>query len=163
MTDFTKIGPSVLSALLPRPSDSHKGTFGTLTMLCGSDLMPGAARLAADAALRSGVGLLRIACPAAVRQVLQAALAEPVWLEPESVSENVGTAFLAGCGLGPESFGLLASVLPKIKCPAVYDAGALRFFASNPEFLRRLSGPAVLTPHPGEFSALTGLSAGEIQ
>lgn len=158
-----KITPSVLERLLPRPEDSHKGTFGMLTMLCGSPMMPGAAALAAYGALRSGVGLVRIACPAEVRTVLQARLAEPVWIQPESCADGKSTAFLAGCGLGRSSDGLLRSLLPRITCPSVFDADAIRFFASDLPFLRSLGAPFILTPHPGEFSALTGLSAEEIR
>lgn len=154
---------SVLKKLLPRPEDSHKGTFGKLTMLCGSPMMPGAARLAATAALRSGVGLVRIAAPASVRPVLQTALPEPVWTEPESAAEATGDAFLAGCGLGRGSDALLRTLLPRISCPAVYDADALRFFASDLPLLRSLEPPRVLTPHPAEFAALTGLSVADIQ
>ena len=157
------IDASVLRRLLPRPDESHKGTFGTLTMLCGSALMPGAARLAAAAALRSGVGLVRIAAPAPVRAVLQSALPEPVWTEPASAADGQSTAFLAGCGLGRSSDGLLRDLLPRVSCPAVYDADALRFFAADLPFLRTLEPPRVLTPHPAEFAALTGLTVSDVQ
>ena len=154
---------SVLERLLPRPEDSHKGTFGTLTMLCGSALMPGAARLAASAALRSGVGLVRIAAPSSVRAVLQPSLPEPVWTDPESASDGTSTAFLAGCGLGRSSDGLLRALRPRISCPAVYDADAIRFLSSDLPLFRSLEPPRVLTPHPAEFSCLTGLSVAEIR
>ena len=108
---MTYIDETVLGALLPRPEDSHKGTFGTLTMLCGSPRMPGAARLAAAAALRSGVGLLRVAAEGSLRAVLQTCLAEPVWLDPSEISDGKSTAFLAGCGLGRSSDGLLKNLL----------------------------------------------------
>jgi len=163
MDNERTIGPSVLRSLLPRPDDSHKGTFGTLTMLCGSAMMPGAARLAASAALRSGAGLVRLAVPASVRPALQACLAEPVWLEPEACADGKSTAFLAGCGLGRSSDALLRSLIPRIACPAVYDADAIRFLASDLPLLRSIGAPFVLTPHPAEFSALTGRSVAEIQ
>jgi len=52
-----------LALLPPRPRDAHKGTFGNLLVISGSRGMSGAARLVATAALRTGVGLVKVACP----------------------------------------------------------------------------------------------------
>ena len=157
------IDEGVLRRLLPRPSDSHKGTFGTLVALCGSQNMPGAAYLAACGALRSGVGLLKIAAEPEVKRILQTRLAEPVWLDKSALPDPNATAFLCGCGLGRETDELLGDLLPKIHVPAVYDADCINYFSLHKDVMDRLSGPCVLTPHPAEFSRLTGLSVAEIQ
>lgn len=157
------IDESVLSRLKERPDDSHKGTFGTLSILCGSANMPGAAYLSACAALRSGVGLLRIAAADAVRPILQSRLAEPVWITEEQLTDGKSTAFLCGCGLGRTSDDCMTNLLPQISCPAVYDADALNFLAAHPAILQQLRKPFIITPHPAEFSRLTGLSVEDIQ
>ena len=161
------IDESILRRLLPRPADSHKGTFGTLVALCGSRNMPGAAYLAACGALRSGVGLLKIAAEPEVKRILQMRLAEPVWLDPSDLPDAhamaFATAFLCGCGLGRETDALLGDLLPKIHVPAVYDADCINYFSLHKDEMDRLSGPYVLTPHPAEFSRLTGHPVAEIQ
>lgn len=157
------IGESVLRQLLPRPADSHKGTFGTLVALCGSRNMPGAAYLAACGALRSGVGLLKIAAKPELTRILQTRLAEPVWMDPASLPDPTATAFLCGCGVGREMDALPRDLLPQIHVPAVYDADCINYFSAHKDVMDRLSGPYVLTPHPAEFSRLTGLSVAEIQ
>lgn len=167
VSEQAAIEESVLRQLLPRPADSHKGTFGTLVALCGSRNMPGAAYLAACGALRSGVGLLKIAAGPELTRILQTRLAEPVWLDPSSLPDPhamaFATAFLCGCGIGREHDALLGDLLPQIHVPAVYDADCINYFSAHKDEMDRLSGPYVLTPHPVEFSRLTGLSVAEIQ
>lgn len=157
------IGEKILEKLLPRPEDSHKGSFGTLTMLCGCDNMPGAAYLAAMGALRSGVGLLMAAAEGCLRTVLQTRLAEPVWISSESLPHPSATAFLCGCGLGRTRDDLLRELLPRITVPAVYDADCINFLSLHKDVLDELSLPFVLTPHPMEFSRLTGIPVEKIQ
>ncbi len=154
---------TILRQLLPRPADSHKGTFGTLSALVGSPHMPGAACLAASGALRSGVGLLRLAVPPEVARILQTRLAEPIWVDVSSLPDPQATAFLCGCGLGREQDDLLDRLLPQISVPAVYDADCINYFSLHKDRLNRLTGRPVLTPHPVEFSRLTGLTVAEIQ
>lgn len=160
---YTEIGADILQKLLPRASDSHKGSFGTLCMLCGCEDMPGAAFFAASGALRSGVGLVRIAADSTVRRVLQARLAEPVWLLPSSLPDTRSDAFLCGCGLGRTRDTFLKTLLPKIRVPAVYDADCINFFAMHKDVMSRLVGEFILTPHEMEFSRLTGLSVEQIR
>ncbi len=158
-----KIEGDILEKLLPREEDTHKGSFGTLAMLCGCDHMPGAAYLSALGALRSGVGLLMTAAEGSLRTVLQTRLAEPVWIPMVSLPHPSATAFLCGCGLGRTQDDLLKELLPKINVPAVYDADCINFFSLHKDVLDGLSAPFVLTPHPMEFSRLTGHSVEKIQ
>ncbi len=157
------IDGDVLKTLLPRREDSHKGSFGRLAMLCGCDDMPGAAYLAAVGALRSGVGLLEVAAEGQLRTVLQCRLGEPVWKDLDALPSPSATAFLCGCGLGRTRDEELRTLLPKITVPAVYDADCINFFALHMDVLDELVSPYVLTPHPMEFSRLTGLPVEEIQ
>lgn len=160
--EIVKLDGRILGRILPRKADSHKGEFGTLTALCGSETMPGAAYLSALGALRSGVGLLQLAVPDGILPILQAKLAEPVWLSPDDLPDTRETAFLCGPGLGRASDDLLARLLPEMDVPAVYDADCINFLAKHKDVMDRLSHPFILTPHEMEFSRLTGIPAEEI-
>ncbi len=157
------IDGKILKNLLPRAEDSHKGSFGRLTLFCGCDDMPGAAYLATLGALRSGVGLVNVAAEGALRATLQARLAEPVWIKPASLPHPSATAFLCGCGLGRTRDDMLSKLLPQIKVPAVYDADCINFLALHKNVLDGLDAPFILTPHLMEFSRITGLSSEEIE
>ena len=144
----------------PRPADSHKGTYGTLLVLGGSPDMIGAPMLAARSAYRAGCGLVRVAMP---RPVLAAALT----LLPEAVGLGLegdaapfadalaeSDAVAAGPGLGGEpAAGDLLDAVVEGGRPAVIDADALNLLAARAA-MPRFTGPAVLTPHPGEMRRL---------
>lgn len=163
MSAVRPIDELVLKTVLPRPDESHKGTFGTLCMFCGSEKMPGAAYLSACSALRSGVGLLRLAAAPSVAAVLQTRLAEPVWITPQEIETVQADAFLCGCGLSRTYDDLLTQILPKIGIPSVYDADCINFLALHKDVENRLQNEYILTPHPAEFHRLCGKSIAEIR
>jgi NAD(P)H-hydrate epimerase len=153
-------------ALLPRRRrDAHKGDFGHVLVVGGDFGMGGAVRLTAEAALRSGAGLVSVATRKANVAGLLAGL-------PEVMSHGVESApaltlLLAkasvvaiGPGLGQGAWGkkLLAKVLAS-KLPLVVDADALNLLAAKP--VKR--GRWVLTPHPGEAARLLGMSKVKVQ
>ncbi|WFA05078.1 NAD(P)H-hydrate dehydratase [Bacillus sp. HSf4] len=155
-----------VKATLPkRGKDSHKGTFGTGLLLAGSDDMPGAALLAGYGAMRSGIGKLVIGTSAGAVPLIVPVLPEATYWRDGL--KRVGNGELEMCfraiALGP---GLLPSkateravrMVLKEECPVVLDAGALskRMYPSR-------EAPTILTPHPGEFSRITGLSIQEVQ
>ena len=100
-----------LAELLPeRRRVSHKGNYGRVLLLAGSRGMAGAAAIAAMAALRTGAGLVTVACPEAVLNVVQMLCpcatclplpedADEAWQLLEGAVERCD-AFGAGCGLG---------------------------------------------------------------
>ena len=107
----------LLADLLPdRPSDAHKGTFGTALIAAGSLNYPGAALLAGKAAYRSGAGLVQMAVPGPVQTMMASALPEATWVSlphemgaialpaAEALSKHYerATAFLIGPGFGTE-------------------------------------------------------------
>ena len=165
------------SALPERPPDSHKGTFGRAMVVAGSRNFLGAAHLAASAAGRIGAGLVTIAIPESLMSSVAPRAIEPTFLPlPESsagvVSANAASvilnsldgyaALLIGCGLGQaeetrimvEGLLLSGAELP----PAVVDADGLNTLALISGWWERWPSRAVLTPHPGEMSRLTGES-----
>ncbi|HUM27627.1 MAG TPA: NAD(P)H-hydrate dehydratase, partial [Anaerolineales bacterium] len=170
----------LVAVLLPeRTPASHKGTFGTAFLVAGSTSYSGAALLAATAAYRVGAGLVTLAVPEPLHIALAGRLLEATWVllphENGAISEKArdpvlknlerATSVLIGPGLGDfASTGkFVAGILPAIKLPMVIDADGLRHIARIKDWHKKLFDVAVLTPHPGEMSALTGLSTEKIQ
>lgn len=167
--------------MLPvRESDSHKGTYGRLLMMTGSESYPGAAHLSLESAMRSGVGYVtylgdRALCDSLVLRVPEA-IYRPTSLAELTVSEldlacAHHTAILVGSGLGQDSaenlFALLGHLLSTDGAPLILDADAINVLAASGESARRLIAASrrtvVLTPHPAELSRLIGISVTEIQ
>ena len=165
------VGPGDLKGALPRRArESHKSTFGHLLLVAGSVGMAGAALIAARAALKSGVGLLTIACPASVVPILQlgapGALCAPLPEEDGALSgaaldvlreELAGkTAVAVGPGLSRRAHPGAVRLALESGLPAVLDADALNLLAGNPALKALLAPHHILTPHPGEAARLTG-------
>lgn len=170
----------MVSALLPeRNPASHKGTFGTALVTAGSTSYTGAALLAGEAAYRIGAGLVTMAVPEPLHSALAGHLPEATWLllphEHGSISEAAAhpflngvsraTAMLLGPGIGskPTTGIFIEQVLSSIRLPLVIDADGLRHLAEIQGWRSKLNRTAILTPHPGETSVLTGLPVAEIQ
>ncbi|MCR5616416.1 MAG: NAD(P)H-hydrate dehydratase [Saccharofermentans sp.] len=173
----TKI-PDRFEFLSGRDDNGHKNTFGTATIIAGSEYMTGAAVLAADSALRSGCGLVRVFSDEktldAVRYNLPCALLMPRdGSETETVRQMFAVAetkgaVLIGPGMPPDDPYLkiiLAFALENID-NLVLDAGALTLMAKDKTYyyglLKARKNPAILTPHVGEFARLSGLDMGSL-
>lgn len=162
-----------IPALLPRRKRTgHKGDHGRVVLLCGSVGMAGAAALAATAALRAGAGLVTVACPQRILEVVQT-LCPCATALPLSEDENEAWAQLEpllagadalgmGCGLGQSKWAseMVKSVLGWLSTHdlrAVVDADALNLLSRMETAALDLSR-CVLTPHPGEAARLLGES-----
>ncbi len=158
-------------AVFNRPDDSNKGTLGSLLCICGSYGMAGAAIMAGKAALRCGLGLLKIAVPKSIYPVCATNILESVYYPLEETSNGVisskntdfllemcekSSAVLIGCGLSvcDDTKNLVQSVITNCEKPLVIDADALNCICNKPEFLKNLKAPAIITPHPGEMARL---------
>ncbi|HEX2695932.1 MAG TPA: NAD(P)H-hydrate dehydratase, partial [Acidobacteriota bacterium] len=165
----------VLPLFAAREPDTHKGTYGHVLVVAGSRGKTGAASLAAKAALKMGAGLVTVATPASCLPMIARSMAElmtePLAETPDGTMGGEGLsrvlellkgkdALLLGPGISthPETVKLVLALLPRIRVPLVIDADALNIVASKPDILAALRAPAVLTPHPGEFARLTGLT-----
>jgi ADP-dependent NAD(P)H-hydrate dehydratase / NAD(P)H-hydrate epimerase len=169
------------ACLPPRPIGANKGTFGRVLVGAGSINYIGAAYLACSGALRVGAGLVTLATAAGLQPVLAAKLTEATYLPlPESRPgiasvEGAGVIYrqsgqyntlLLGCGLGQNAATVefASSLLLKPGLPGlVLDADALNILARLPNWWQSLAGDAVLTPHPGEMSRLSGLTIDQVQ
>ena len=168
----TKI-PDSFGFLSGRDDNGHKNTFGTATVIAGSEYMTGAAVLAADSALRSGCGLVRVFSEEktldAVRANLPCALLAPRdGSEAETVRmlmsfASAKGAWLIGPGIPADDpyLKLILDYALRNVPQLVLDAGALTLMSHDKQYyyglLRDRSTPAILTPHVGEFARLSGL------
>lgn len=166
--------------LPPRTVGAHKGTFGRLLNIAGSLCYSGAAVMSTRAALRSGTGLCTLAAPVSAVKALTGTLVENTFLPlPETPDGFVGenaqnaiasilpkmTAAAIGCGLGnsENTRKLTEYVIKNAQCPIIIDADGINSIADNINVLKERTGDTVLTPHPLEFSRISGLSVAEIQ
>ena len=150
----------------PRRRFAHKGDAGRLLLVAGSRSMTGAAVMAAQAALRSGCGLLTAHLPAACTDAFHAQVMEAMSDADPHPDHNsrltrdlAADALLLGCGLGThaDTARLLHDLADRYHSrPMVWDADALNLLAADPALQAKLPPASVLTPHPGEFARLAG-------
>lgn len=162
-----KNSPDLWQQAIPHPAGNmHKYDRGYLVIL-GGQSMPGAARLAAEAAMRAGIGICTIVAPSAAAAIYQSGpphiLYEPL-RRPDDFSSHLNDPRRNGVLIGPgadhnetqDLQNLVLSVL-QAQRPTVLDASALTVFAHCPEkLINALHHRCVLTPHEGEFAKLFG-------
>ena len=152
------------SQLPLRPRSAHKGDFGKIFILAGSEGYTGAPVLAARAALRTGAGLVYLGVPRNIYPIVAVKCDEAMPFPlPEDYSAILQKArscdaALIGPGLGraPETEELVRSLLADLSIPVVLDADGINALAGHIDVLDRRRAPTVLTPHEGEFARLTG-------
>ncbi|MCG8371029.1 MAG: NAD(P)H-hydrate dehydratase [Proteobacteria bacterium] len=163
---YQRIDDGMLSAALsPRARTAHKGDFGHVLVIGGGEGMPGAVRLAGEAALRGGAGLVSIATHPSHATALAASRPElmphgiddPDELQP--LLERAGVVVF-GPGLGRSDWARkLYGYVSGLSKPAVWDADALNLLAEAPDSAEH----RVITPHPGEAGRLLGIDTAAVQ
>ena len=156
----------------PRPPESHKGDFGRLLVIGGSETYSGAPAYVALAALRSGVDLTYICAPEKTAYAISSMSPDLITIKlkgqhfaPENLDEikpflerATGVAVGPGLGMHKDTVNAVEKLLDflgKLNKPTLFDADAIKAFGLRK---RRVSFPFVLTPHAGEFEALSGKS-----
>lgn len=155
----------------PRSPNTHKGDYGKILLICGAEGYTGAPYLAAQAALRTGAGLIFTCIPRSVYPIVASKLHAPmVFPLPDregklsmkalpALLERLKTAdaCLIGPGLGrsEELEELVGQVLRHCSCPLVLDADGINAVAGHIDVVREAACPVILTPHEGEFHRLT--------
>ena len=154
-------------ALRPRPRHAHKGHYGHVLVIGGDEGMPGAVRLAAEAALRSGAGRVTVATRSAHAASIAASRPELMssGVESEAALARLlerASVIAIGPGLGTAAWGrsMLDAALGAGR-PMVLDADALNLIAQRRVELD-LYG-TVLTPHPGEAARLLGVEVAQVE
>lgn len=153
------------SLLPPRDHNAHKGDFGHLLIVGGGPGMPGAVRLAGEAALRSGAGMVSIATHPSHLAAIMAGRPELMChgvSAAEDLSELLGSVSTValGPGLGRSAWALdLFEAVIATPLPLILDADALNLLADHPQ----RNEDWILTPHPGEAGRLLGISSAAVQ
>ncbi len=151
--------------LLPRPHNSHKGSFGDVAIIGGARGMAGAAILAARAALFGGAG--RVFAAALEPGLPYDSVQPEIMLRDAASFDTKGSTLVVGPGLGDSATAmrLLAAALDGA-APLVLDADALNLISASVDLQARLAGraaPAIATPHPLEAARLLGVTSAVIQ
>ncbi|MEA3424593.1 MAG: NAD(P)H-hydrate dehydratase [Bacillota bacterium] len=167
-----------------RKSTGHKGNYGHVFIVGGSIGLTGAVALSCEGALSTGAGLVTAGVPQSLNNIMEIKLTEIMTKPlPETVNESIShdaaesilnysqksSVLAIGPGISTASSikKLLKRILPSIQIPVVIDADGLNVLAEiineDKDFLRNISVPVVLTPHPGEMARLAKLSVDEVQ
>ena len=164
-------GPGdVLAVRKLRPLKAHKGDFGRLLVVGGSEVFSGAPALVALAALRTGVDLAYVGAPHETAQVISSMAPDLITIKLKGKHLNPGnvavlkrwlknsSAVVMGPGLGlhketRDAVEELTKLVEEAEIPLLLDADGLKVFGG---FKRRLGIPFVLTPHAGEYEILIG-------
>ncbi len=178
-TPYGTLDEELASALPERAENSHKGTFGKVLAFAGSPGMSGACVLTSLAVLKSGAGMVTAAVPQSILHVLSEQCREVMTMalptEEEQLSEEAinvllnkmksQDVLLAGCGLGNSKATqkVLLSVVSQCEKPLVLDADGINLLAGNIHIVKERTAPTVLTPHPLEFSRISGHSMEHIR
>lgn len=156
---------SLIKSLPRRSRNAHKGDFGHVVLIGGAPGMPGAIRLAGEAAARSGAGRVTIVTHPEHAAILNTTRPELICYGVEQVEEifpllALATAIGIGPGLGQSKWAQdLLVVAMESGLPLVVDADALNLLAESNQSYDNW----ILTPHPGEAGRLLGKSSSEIQ
>ncbi|HEY4367352.1 MAG TPA: NAD(P)H-hydrate dehydratase [Steroidobacteraceae bacterium] len=161
-----RIGEDALARLLPRRRrTAHKGQQGHVLVIGGGTGMAGAARLAGEAALRVGAGLVTIVTRPENVAAIVASRPELICRGVEHAADieallDRSDVLAIGPGLGQDAWAVaLVDAALRRRKPAVLDADALNLLAQSPSVCNN----RILTPHPGEAGRLLGVSAADIQ
>ena len=171
-------GPGdVFLAKKPRNPTAHKGDFGRLLVIGGSEVYSGAPTLVSLGALRTGVDLVYLAAPMKTAYAISSMSPDLITIKLDGNNLNPSNMemlkpFLSmvdavamgpGLGLNPETIEFVKLCIEEVEKagkPLLLDADGLKAFA---EFKRPLKVPLVLTPHSGEYTILTGETLPENQ
>lgn len=155
----------VRQLLRTRSQFAHKGEMGHALLVAGSCGMGGAAVLAAQAALRSGLGKLTVHTPLANLFLMQSQIPEAVVeLDPDEhvVSSAIDASVFQALGIGPGittsryAAAALQGYLSQQEGPMVIDADALNILSEHRDWLSLIPPDSILTPHPKELDRLVG-------
>ncbi|MBQ8837350.1 MAG: NAD(P)H-hydrate dehydratase [Clostridia bacterium] len=159
----------VAEKLPKRSALSHKGTYGHVMLVCGSENMRGAAALATLGALRCGAGLVTLASTREVIDTLSPTIYEALWLDTDKTDmicasdkmQAVGIG--CGCGDGKNTYKNVKWLLEREGSPLVIDADGLNVLSGKANLLKKAKRDVILTPHPREFSRISGIEIKDIQ
>lgn len=144
--------------LPPRSFDSHKGTYGRVGIIAGSEGFLGAARLCSAATVHAGAGLITLFVRRSIYPQIAGMVAPEVMVQPVAhyaqALEFRLNALALGPGLGRWHDAEALELIEKAPIPMVIDADALNALSTDLSRLKHCAGPRLLTPHLGEMARL---------
>ncbi len=172
--------PLVRPLLPERVRDAHKGDCGRVLVVAGSVGMTGAAALAANSAVKIGAGLVTLAVPESLNDILETKLTEVITKPLPETTERTSRAkafdvlmeiipdfdaLVVGPGLSTHesTVTLVRQLVIGVEGPMIVDADALNALVGQTGLMKKRKGPTILTPHAGELGRLLGVPAAEIQ
>lgn len=172
----------IQSYIPERRPEAHKGDFGHVLVVAGSQGKTGAAAMASYAALRAGAGLVTLALPRSLDIAMETTIPEvmtlPLAETPEGTIDLEGKEeilefldkikveiLVMGPGLSthPRTGQLVKELLNEVSVPIIIDADGINVLCAHQDILKGRKGPLILTPHPGEMARLLNMSVQDIQ
>lgn len=140
-----------------REPDSHKGSYGKVGIIAGSETMPGAAALCAAAAVESGAGLTTVNTLRSVIPIVASHVPEATFYHRDDDLNGFlegRDAVAAGPGLGRLSDDIIEDLITNFEGPLVIDADGLYELSSHEVIIRKRTAPLIITPHVGEMARI---------
>ena len=153
----------------PRSKSAHKGNFGHSLILAGSIGFTGASIISANSAVKTGSGLVTLITHKEVQSIVSEQTLEAMtanfddkdhFLDLLNKADSI--AFGPGLGNSTSTLELLELVINNTKTPVILDADGINASSNKPSLLKSLENRAIFTPHPGEFTRLSGYSINQI-
>lgn len=163
-----------------RAADVHKKDIGQVLVVAGSIGMTGAAVLTAEAALKSGAGIVTLGSPSSLNGILEGKLTEVmtyplVETSEHSIDESAYDEIMRisksfdvvaigpGISRNENTALLVCRLISNLECQLIVDADGLNALVGKTDLLAKRAQPTIITPHPGELGRLLGLSASDVQ
>lgn len=155
----------IVNRIGKRDKYSHKGDYGRILILAGSDGFTGAAYISTMGAVRSGAGLVTLCCGKNIQDILSNKLVEAMTINDEQKDKLIelilkSDAIAIGPGMGNNNrtLELLRLVIHNATCPVIIDADGINVLKNDIDLLKKKKKDIIITPHVGEMATLTGLS-----
>ncbi len=179
--ELISIDKDLAAKLLPkRNPHTNKSDYGKLLLVAGSVGMSGAAMMATKAALRSGSGITILATPQQTAGMVAPMMMEAMTIPlPQNQSGSLSgsclpmlqqlcqnsSALVLGCGLGHnnETADMVCKLIEGCDIPILLDADGINAVCRDITMVKRLKNPVIMTPHPGEFARMMGLTVAEVE
>ena len=175
-SDYYAIDKEMVDSWMPEMNMlAHKGSNGTVAVAAGSVGMTGAAALCCMGALRNSAGIVKLFIPRNLNSIMEVKLTEAMTVPANNDNffrKDDAVAFLGikadcivigpGIGRNKETVDFVLEIVKNSEVPVVVDADGIYALSMNIDVLKEAKSEVILTPHPGEFSRLTGVSVEEI-
>jgi len=152
-----------------RKKTGHKGNYGKILIVAGSEKYCGAAFITTEACVRTGSGLVTLLTHKDVSSALKGRLTEAMIQEYSSYEDvdTLGEFDVIACGPGfskaENSKIILKKIIEETDCKLVLDADALNIISENNDLIKGLKGRTIITPHPGEMARLVDKTISEVE